>query len=56
MAQANLRLAAGVGVMTACLLVGGPSVAVAIADPLTRPELKRALIELFAPKAASAGK
>jgi len=32
-AQANLRLAAGVGVMTACLLVGGPSVAVAIADP-----------------------
>lgn len=33
MAQTNLRLAAGVGVVAACLLVGGPSVAVAIADP-----------------------
>ena len=33
MAQANLRLAAGVGVVAACLLVGGPSAAVAIADP-----------------------
>src|SRR6185503_11676890 len=32
-AQANLRLAAGVGVVAACLLVGGPSAAVAIADP-----------------------
>jgi hypothetical protein len=32
-AQTNLRLAAGVGVVAACLLVGGPSVAVAIADP-----------------------
>jgi hypothetical protein len=32
-AQANLRLAAGVGVMAVCLLVGGPSVAVAIAEP-----------------------
>jgi hypothetical protein len=31
--QANLRRAAGVGVVAACLLVGGPSVAVAIADP-----------------------
>jgi hypothetical protein len=31
-AQANLRRAAGVGVVAACLLVGGPSVAVAIAD------------------------
>jgi hypothetical protein len=31
--QANLRLAAGVGVVAACLLVGGPSAAVAIADP-----------------------
>jgi hypothetical protein len=30
--QANLRLAAGVGAVTACLLVGGPSAAVAIAD------------------------
>jgi hypothetical protein len=30
--QANLRRAAGVGVVAACLLVGGPSVAVAIAD------------------------
>lgn len=33
MAQTNLRLAAGVGVVAACLLVGGPSAAVAIADP-----------------------
>ena len=33
LAQANLRLAAGVGVVAACLLVGGPSAAVAIADP-----------------------
>ncbi len=33
MAQANLRLAAGVGVVAACLLVGGPSAAVVIADP-----------------------
>ncbi len=33
MGQTNLRLAAGVGVVAACLLVGGPSVAVAIADP-----------------------
>jgi hypothetical protein len=32
-ARTNLRLAAGVGVVAACLLVGGPSVAVAIADP-----------------------
>ena len=32
MAQANLRRAAGVGVVAACLLIGGPSVAVAIAD------------------------
>jgi hypothetical protein len=32
-AQANLRLAAGVGVVAACLLVGAPSAAVAIADP-----------------------
>jgi hypothetical protein len=31
--QANLRRAAGVGVVAACLLVGGPSVAVAMADP-----------------------
>jgi hypothetical protein len=30
--QANLRLAAGVGVVAACLLVGGPTAAVAIAD------------------------
>ena len=33
MTQANLRLAAGVGVVGACLLIGGPSAAVAIADP-----------------------
>lgn len=33
MARSNLRLAAGVGVVAACLLVGGPSAAVAIADP-----------------------
>lgn len=33
MAQANLRRAAGVGVVAAFLLVGGPSVVVAIADP-----------------------
>lgn len=32
MAQANIRLAAGVGVVAACLLAGGPSAAVAIAD------------------------
>jgi hypothetical protein len=32
-AQANLRLAAGVGVMAVGLLVGGPRVAVAIAEP-----------------------
>jgi hypothetical protein len=31
--QASLRLAAGVGVVAACLLVSGPSVTVAIADP-----------------------
>jgi hypothetical protein len=31
--QANVRLAAGVGVVAACLLVGGPAAAVAIADP-----------------------
>jgi hypothetical protein len=30
--QANLRLAAGAGVVAACLLVGGPVTAVAIAD------------------------
>ncbi|HTI75174.1 MAG TPA: hypothetical protein VL634_09270 [Mycobacterium sp.] len=33
MAQPNLRLAAGVGVVAACLLVAGPSAAVALADP-----------------------
>ena len=33
MARTNLRLAAGVGVVAACLLAGGPSVAVAIAGP-----------------------
>jgi hypothetical protein len=33
LAQANLRVAAGVGVVATCLLVSGPSVAVAIADP-----------------------
>ncbi|GAC1650026.1 MAG: hypothetical protein NVS4B6_25410 [Mycobacterium sp.] len=33
MAQANLRLAAGVGAVAACLLVGGASAAVAVADP-----------------------
>jgi hypothetical protein len=32
-AQVNLRLAAGVGVVATCLLVGGPTAAVAIADP-----------------------
>ena len=32
MAHANLRLAAGVGAVAACLLAGGPSAAVAIAD------------------------
>jgi hypothetical protein len=32
-AQATLRLAAGVGVVAACLLVGGPTAAVAIAEP-----------------------
>ena len=32
MAQANLRLAAGVGAVAACLLVAGPSAAVAVAD------------------------
>src|SRR5690348_11109701 len=31
--QANIRLAAGVGVVAACLLVAGPSAAVALADP-----------------------
>ena len=33
MVQANLRLAAGIGVVATCLLVGGSSAAVAIADP-----------------------
>ena len=33
MAQANLRLAAGIGVVATCLLIGGPSVTVAMADP-----------------------
>lgn len=33
MAQTSLRLAAGIGVVAACLLVGGPSAAVAIASP-----------------------
>lgn len=33
MAQPNLRLAAGVGVVAVCLLAAGPSAAVAIADP-----------------------
>ena len=33
MAQPNLRLAAGVGIVAACLLVAGPSAAVATADP-----------------------
>src|SRR5689334_13817804 len=32
-APPNLRLAAGVGVVAACLLAGGPSAAVAFADP-----------------------
>jgi hypothetical protein len=32
-ARTSLRLAAGVGVVAACLLVGGPSAAVAIAGP-----------------------
>jgi hypothetical protein len=32
-AQTNLRVAAGVGVVAACLLIGGPTAAVAIADP-----------------------
>jgi len=32
-AQANLRLAAGIGVVATCLLIGGPSVTVAMADP-----------------------
>ena len=32
MAQANLRLTAGVGALAACLLIGGPSAAVAAAD------------------------
>jgi len=32
-AQANLRLAAGIGVVATCLLIGGPSVAVVMADP-----------------------
>jgi hypothetical protein len=32
-AQANRRLAAGIGVVAACLLVGGPGAAVAFADP-----------------------
>jgi len=35
-APANLRLAAGVGVVAACLLVAGPSAAVALADPGSR--------------------
>src|ERR1700754_3798687 len=30
--QATLRLGAGVGVVVACLLVGGPAAAVAVAD------------------------
>ena len=33
MAETTLRLAAGVAVVAACLLAGGPSAAVAIADP-----------------------
>ena len=33
MAQSGLRLAAGVGVVAACLFIGVPSAAVAIADP-----------------------
>jgi hypothetical protein len=33
LAQANLRVAAGIGVAAAILLAGGPSAAVAIADP-----------------------
>jgi hypothetical protein len=33
LAQANLRVAAGIGVAAAFLLAGGPSAAVAIADP-----------------------
>ncbi|MDT5280468.1 MAG: hypothetical protein QOJ20_1663 [Mycobacterium sp.] len=33
MAQANLRLAAGIGIVAAFLLAGGPSAAVAIAEP-----------------------
>ena len=33
MARSNLRVAAGVGVVAACLLIGGPSAAVAVADP-----------------------
>jgi hypothetical protein len=32
-AQANLRVAAGIGIVAAFLLAGGPSAAVAIADP-----------------------
>jgi hypothetical protein len=32
-ARTNLRLAAGVGVVAACLLLGGPTAALAIADP-----------------------
>src|SRR4029453_9616228 len=32
-AQTSQRLAAGVGVVAACLMVGGPSAAVAIASP-----------------------
>jgi hypothetical protein len=35
-AQTNLRIAAGVGVVAACLLVAGPSAAVAMADPGSR--------------------
>ena len=33
MAKANLRVAAGIGIAAAFLLAGGPSAAVAIADP-----------------------
>ena len=33
MVPPSLRIAAGVGVVAACLLVGGPSAAVAVADP-----------------------
>ena len=33
MGQTNLRVAAGVGVLATCLLIGGPTAAVAIGDP-----------------------